>query len=104
MYEFSMFYEVFGCIHACILHVLSVRLTKEVKGAPGGFLFILSQVLGILTYNTKTRKVKTLKWFISINFRSYNVENRKMVPLRRKLKISHSLVVFPVLPTRRYLN
>ena len=28
MSEFSMFYKVFGCIHACILHVLSVRLTR----------------------------------------------------------------------------
>ena len=24
-----MFYKVFGCIHACILHVLSVRLTRD---------------------------------------------------------------------------
>ena len=28
MYEFFMFYEVFDCIRACVLHVLSVRLTK----------------------------------------------------------------------------
>ena len=26
--EFSLFYELFGCMHACILHVLCVRLTK----------------------------------------------------------------------------
>ena len=29
MSEFSMFYKLFGCMHACILHVLSVRFTKE---------------------------------------------------------------------------
>ena len=29
MSEFSMFYKLFGCMHACILHVLSVRLTRE---------------------------------------------------------------------------
>ena len=29
MSEFSMFYKKFGCMHACILHVLSVRLTRE---------------------------------------------------------------------------
>ena len=23
-----MFYKLFGCMHACILHVLSVRLTR----------------------------------------------------------------------------
>ena len=28
MSEFSMFYNLFGCMHACILHVLSVRLTR----------------------------------------------------------------------------
>ena len=28
MSEFSMFYEVFDCIHACILRVSSVRLTR----------------------------------------------------------------------------
>ena len=30
MSEFSMFYNLFGCMHACILHVLSVRLTRVV--------------------------------------------------------------------------
>ena len=34
MSEFSMFYKVFGCIHACILHVLSVRLTRVVRSYP----------------------------------------------------------------------
>ena len=28
MSEFSMFYKLFGCMHACILHVLSVRLIR----------------------------------------------------------------------------
>ena len=28
MSEFSMFCKKFGCMHACILHVLSVRLTR----------------------------------------------------------------------------
>ena len=28
MFEFSMFYEKFGCMHKFILHVLSARLTK----------------------------------------------------------------------------
>ena len=28
MSEFSMFYKLFGCMRACILHVLSVRLTR----------------------------------------------------------------------------
>ena len=28
MSEFSMVYNLFGCMHACILHVLSVGLTK----------------------------------------------------------------------------
>ena len=28
MSEFSMFYKLFGCMHACFLHVLSVRLTR----------------------------------------------------------------------------
>ena len=28
MSEFSMFYNLFGCMHACILHVLSVCLTR----------------------------------------------------------------------------
>ena len=31
MSEFSMFYKLFGCMHACILHVLSVRLTRAVS-------------------------------------------------------------------------
>ena len=30
MSEFSMFYKLFGCMHACILHVLSVGLTRVV--------------------------------------------------------------------------
>ena len=29
MSEFSMFYNLFGCMHACILHVLSVGLTRD---------------------------------------------------------------------------
>ena len=29
MSEFSMFYNLFGCMHACILHVLSVCLTRD---------------------------------------------------------------------------
>ena len=29
MFEFSMLYNLFGCMHACILHVLSVCLTRE---------------------------------------------------------------------------
>ena len=28
MSEFSMFYKKFGCMHVCILHVSSIRLTK----------------------------------------------------------------------------
>ena len=28
MSEFSMFYKKFGCMHACILHVFCVRLTR----------------------------------------------------------------------------
>ena len=46
MSEFSMFYKLFGCMHACILHVLSVRLTMVVlpKTSPDP-----SQQLGNLT-------------------------------------------------------
>ena len=29
MSEFSMFYNLFGCMYACILHVLSVCLTRD---------------------------------------------------------------------------
>ena len=29
MSELSMFFKLFGCMHACILNVLSVRLTRE---------------------------------------------------------------------------
>ena len=34
MSEFAMFYNLFGFMHACILHVLSVCLTREVSHAP----------------------------------------------------------------------
>ena len=30
MSEFSMFYNLFDCMHACILHVLSVGLTRVI--------------------------------------------------------------------------
>ena len=41
MSEFSMFYNLFGWMHACILHVLSVRLTRV-------FTTINSDVIEIL--------------------------------------------------------
>ena len=34
MSEFSMFYKLFGSLHECILHVLSVRLTRELSLLP----------------------------------------------------------------------
>ena len=33
-----MFYNLFGCLHACMLHVLSVRLTRVNHNLPGIFI------------------------------------------------------------------
>ena len=46
MSEFSMFYEKFVCMHACILHVLSILLKRVVQWRmkqqqPHGFAYVI---------------------------------------------------------------
>ena len=53
MSAFSMFYKLFGCMHACILHVSSVRLTR-VTLLPALSIFILNCDLIKIHYVMKT--------------------------------------------------
>ena len=100
--NFSMFYKVFGCIHACILHVLSVRLTRDYNYRPLFYLEKKTQFFKSVFYTfgsilTCSKQCNLTVWRSNSVFQFFRGKNSKVCLFGHQISGFEIFFYFPIL-------